>query len=94
MGAALLESPHYSNVQETELISDAEQLLHLGLTLVGSTSLTFLEVPTGTLGDLLRSGLCGIWKDRPEVVDTLRFSRELRAAAERRTGDSQRGSSG
>lgn len=83
MEATLLEAPYWY-VQRTDLVSEAEELLHLGWTAVGSTSLTLLQTTTGTLGELVRSELCGIWQDRPEVTDTLRYARELREAAQRR----------
>ena len=37
-----------------------------------------------TAGDLLRSPLFGIWKDRTDIGDSLEFARKLRAEAERR----------
>ena len=86
MGAALLEEPRYSNVEQTEFISKAEELLYLGCTPLGSTSLTFLQASMGTLGDLITSELFGIWRDRPELEDTLNYAREIRASAQRRSG--------
>ena len=38
----------------------------------------------GTAGDLLRSPLFGVWKDRTDIVDTVEYARRLRAKAERR----------
>jgi len=38
----------------------------------------------GTAGDLLRSSLFGIWKDRADIGDSIAFARMLRAEAERR----------
>ena len=86
MGTALLEEPRYSNVEQTEFISNAEELLSLGCTPLGSTSVTFLQASRGTLGDLIASELFGIWRGRPELEDTLNYARELRAAAQRRSG--------
>ena len=86
MGTALLEEPRYSNVEQTEFISNAEELLCIGCTPLGSTSLTFLQASRGTLGDLITSELFGIWRGRPELEDTLNYARELRAAAQRRSG--------
>lgn len=37
-----------------------------------------------TAGDLRRSSLCGIWKDRTDMGESLEFARKLRAEAERR----------
>ena len=38
-----------------------------------------------TAGDLLRSPLCGIWKDRTDIGDSLAYARKLRTEAERRS---------
>lgn len=38
-----------------------------------------------TAGDLLASGLFGIWKDRTDIRDTGDFARQLRRRAEQRT---------
>ena len=83
METTFLEAP-YLYVQRTDVVSEAEALLRLGWTPVSSTSLTWLQTAAGTLGELLHSELCGIWRDRPEVADTLRYARELREAAQRR----------
>ncbi len=42
-----------------------------------------------TLGDLLGSGLIGLWSDREDIQDSVEFARALRKAAEgrRRAGD-------
>ena len=37
-----------------------------------------------TAGDLLRSPLFGLWKDREDIGDSLEFARKLRTEAERR----------
>ena len=37
-----------------------------------------------TAGDLLRSPLFGLWKDREDIEDSLKFARRLRAEAEHR----------
>src|SRR3972149_11797909 len=37
-----------------------------------------------TLGDLLESGLVGLWRDRTDITDSVEFARGLREAAERR----------
>ncbi len=37
-----------------------------------------------TAGDLLRSPLFGLWKDREDIGDSLEFARKLRAEAEQR----------
>ncbi len=37
-----------------------------------------------TLGDLLTSGLAGLWSDRTDIRDSVEFTRALREAAERR----------
>jgi hypothetical protein len=42
------------------------------------------EVPAKkglTAGDLLRSPLCGVWKDRVDISDSIEFARSLRARA-------------
>ena len=39
---------------------------------------------TGTLGDLARSALCGIWADRADIRDSVQFARDLRRQAETR----------
>ena len=87
MGVVFLERDQFVNVQRTEFILGAEELLRIGCTSVGSTSLTWLYASSGTLGQLVSSDLVGIWSDRPEVQDLLGFSRKLRAAAQRRTGE-------
>lgn len=38
----------------------------------------------GTGGDLLASGLFGIWKDRTDVADSVEFAKDLRQQAEQR----------
>lgn len=38
----------------------------------------------GTGADLLASGLLGIWKDRTDITDSVKFARELRQQAEQR----------
>ena len=38
-----------------------------------------------TAGDLRRSPLCGIWKDRTDIGDSLAYARKLRTKAERRS---------
>jgi hypothetical protein len=38
-----------------------------------------------TAGDLLRSPLCGMWKDRTDIGDSLTYARQLRTEAERRS---------
>ncbi len=38
-----------------------------------------------TAGDLLRSPLFGLWKDRTDMGDSLEFAQKLRAEAERRS---------
>jgi hypothetical protein len=38
-----------------------------------------------TAGDLLRSSLCGIWKDRSDIGDSVEYARSLRAKAEQRS---------
>jgi hypothetical protein len=38
----------------------------------------------GTAGDLPRSSLCGRWKDRTDIEDSVENARNLRAKAERR----------
>ena len=37
-----------------------------------------------TLGDLLSSGLVGLWSDRRDIEDSVEFARALRKAAEGR----------
>ncbi len=37
-----------------------------------------------TAGDWLRSPLCGIWKDRRDISDSVEFARSLRVKAEQR----------
>jgi hypothetical protein len=37
-----------------------------------------------TAGDLLRSPLFGIWKERSDLGDSIEYARELRAKAEQR----------
>ena len=38
----------------------------------------------GTAGDLLRSPLFGLWKDRIDIGDSIEYARKLRAKAEQR----------
>jgi hypothetical protein len=38
----------------------------------------------GTAGDLLRSSLFGLWKDRTDIGDSVEYARKLRAKAEQR----------
>jgi hypothetical protein len=40
--------------------------------------------PAWTLGDLLGSGLVGLWSDRKDIQDSVEFARALRKAAEGR----------
>jgi hypothetical protein len=40
--------------------------------------------PRRTLGDLLDSGLVGLWADRQDIVDSAAFARELREKVARR----------
>jgi hypothetical protein len=39
---------------------------------------------TMTLGDLLKSGIVGMWKDRGDIKDSSEFARKLRKKAETR----------
>jgi hypothetical protein len=39
----------------------------------------------GTAGDLLRSPLFGLWKDRTDIGDSVEYARKLRAKAEHRS---------
>ena len=39
----------------------------------------------GTAGDLLRSPLLGIWKDRTDIGNSVEYARKLRAKAEQRS---------
>ena len=39
----------------------------------------------GTAGDLLRSPLFGLWKDRTDIGDSVEYARKLRAKAEQRS---------
>jgi len=38
-----------------------------------------------TAGDLLRSPLFGLWKDRTDIGDSVEYARKLRSKAEQRT---------
>jgi hypothetical protein len=38
----------------------------------------------GTAGDLLRSPLFGLWKDRTDIGDSVEYARKLHAKAEQR----------
>jgi len=38
-----------------------------------------------TAGQLLRSGLIGLWKERQDIPDSLIFARQLRELAQRRS---------
>lgn len=38
----------------------------------------------GTAADLLASPLCGLWRDRTDIGDSVAFARELRRRGERR----------
>ncbi len=38
----------------------------------------------GTLGDMLTSGLIGLWKDRSDIGDSIEFAHRLREEAEHR----------
>ena len=40
-----------------------------------------------TAGDLLRSPLFGLWKDREDIENSLEFARKLRTEAEQRRYD-------
>lgn len=40
-----------------------------------------------TAGDLLESGLVGMWADRTDIEDSVEFARRLRRQAERRSKD-------
>jgi hypothetical protein len=39
----------------------------------------------GTAGDMLRSPLFGLWKDRTDIGDGVEYARKLRAKAEQRS---------
>lgn len=39
------------------------------------------ETGTMTVEELLNSGLVGIWKDRKDIKDNVKFARELRGKA-------------
>jgi hypothetical protein len=43
-----------------------------------------------TVGDLRRSGLLGMWKDRDDIEDSSLYARQLREAAQKREGYSTR----
>lgn len=45
------------------------------------------EVGTMTVEELLNSGLVGIWKDRKDIKDNVKFARELREKAWARKDD-------
>ncbi len=78
----VLEAP-YINIQRKDLVSEVQDLLLIGRTAFGSTSMTFTLNSQGTLGNLIASGLCGIWKNR-EINDTLEYAKKLRAEAQKR----------
>ncbi len=40
-----------------------------------------------TLGQLLESGLVGLWKDRTDIDDSIEFARRLRQRASRRRAE-------
>ena len=42
------------------------------------------EIKGVTLGELLNSGLVGLWKDRTDIGDSVEYARELRRRASRR----------
>ncbi len=44
--------------------------------------------PIYTAGDLLESGLVGMWADRDDIGDSREFARNLRRQAENRQGKS------
>jgi hypothetical protein len=44
------------------------------------------EPPVYTAGDLLQSGLVGLWADRDDIGDSIEFARRLRREAETRQG--------
>jgi hypothetical protein len=46
------------------------------------------DQPIRTLGDLLKSDLLGLWKDRPDISDNHEFARALRRRASRREKES------
>lgn len=48
------------------------------------TTMEATPVKGKTAGDLLRSPLFGLWKDRTDIGDSIEFARKLRAEAERR----------
>lgn len=39
-----------------------------------------------TVGELLRSNVVGMWKDRKDIKDSAKYARELRERAQRNTG--------
>lgn len=45
------------------------------------------EAGTMTVEELLNSGLVGIWKDRKDIKDNVKFARELREKAWARKDD-------
>ena len=56
----------------------------------GPTEVVVVIVPEavaekgGTAGDLLRSPIFGIWKDRTDIGDSVEYARNLRAKSEKR----------
>lgn len=56
----------------------------VGLTIKPAPSSARAKLPRPTAGDLLSSGLVGMWKDRTDIEDSVSYARLLRNRAQRR----------
>lgn len=69
------------------LVVDVPEEVPAGPAEVVVRSVEVTSVGRGTAADLLASGLFGIWRDRPDIIDGIEFARELRRRAEQRSHD-------
>ena len=71
--------------EDHRLVIDLPKDIPAGPAEVVITAISSEEVERlWTLGDLLASGLVGMWKDRTDIDDSMEFARKLRQEAERR----------
>ena len=71
--------------EDHRLVVDVPRDLPAGPAEVVVTALSPSETDhPWTVGDLLASGLVGMWEDRTDITDSLEFARKLRQDAEGR----------
>ncbi len=77
-------------VQRRQILAKDGEVLVTGLPYRKGDAVEVIVLPQPaaserlTVGDLLRSGLIGLWQDRDDIGDASTFARRLREQAERR----------